>query len=380
MLPAVSRRSLFGVAGGATALALAGGPGQTAAAASARAVDPFAPSPGVAMLARNENPYGPSPAALKAITDLASSGCYYANGGEAYLRNMIAERHGLTPDHVLIGSGSTEVLNAATMELARGAAGAGGHILAPALFFDPPVRYAEGKGAKVVRVPLAADMGIDLDAMQRAVGPETRLVHICNPNNPTGMLLPAARLKAFVAAVSPQAVVLVDEAYNELTDVPADNTLVGAVKAGDNVIVARTFSKIYGLAGLRVGYALARPDLIARMEPWSMSVGGNTAGLAAAIASYGDTAFLAMSRGRILEGRALINEAVARAGLTALPSATNFVYVKVPDAETLRARMAAQKIVIRGPYGDWKTWSRVSTGRIEDVKRYAAALPGMVGA
>jgi histidinol-phosphate aminotransferase len=374
---AVTRRSMFGAAGSAAALSLVGAPGRGLAAAPARAADPFAPRPGVAMLARNENPYGPSPAALKAIAELASSGCYYANGGEAYLRDMIAERHGLSPDHVLIGSGSTEVLNAATMEMTAGPAG--GHILAPALFFDPPVRYAEGKGAKVVRVPLAADMGIDLDAMQRAVGPETRLVHICNPNNPTGMLLPPARLKAFTAAVSPKALVLVDEAYNELTDEPDANSLVGAVKAGDNVIVARTFSKIYGLAGLRVGYALARPDLIAKLAPWSMSVGGNTAGLAAAIASYNDGAFLAMSRARILEGRALINEAAARAGLTALPSATNFVYVKVPDAKALQAKMAAEKIIIRGPYGDWKTWSRVSTGRIEDVKRYTAALPALVG-
>ncbi len=375
MTTLLSRRTLFG-AGGATMLALASSPPRALATAPPSIADPFSPPAGTAFLARNENPFGPSPRALAAIADMASRGCYYANGGETRLAAMIAERHGLTPAHVLIGSGSTEVLNCATMALA----GSEGHILVPDLFFDPPVRYAEGKGAKVVRVPLAADMGIDLPAMAAAVSPETRLVHICNPNNPTGMLLPAAALRSFLAKVGPRTVVLVDEAYHELTPDPAANGLVDRVRAGDNVIVARTFSKIYGLAGLRVGYALARPELIERLRPWSMSVGGNTAGLAAAIATYDDPAFLASSRAQILEARALIEAAVKSAGLASLPSATNFVYVKVPDAELVQKRLAAQNIVIRGPYGKWTQWSRVSTGRIEDVKRYAAALPAAVGA
>jgi histidinol-phosphate aminotransferase len=293
---------------------------------------------------------------------------------------MIAERHGLTPDHVLLGSGSTEVLNCATMALAGPGDGGGGHILAPALFFDPPVRYAETKGVKVVRVPLAADMGIDLGAMAAAVSPQTRLVHICNPNNPTGMLLGGAAMRAFADRLPASTFLLVDEAYNELTDDPAGTSLAALVKSRPNLIVARTFSKIYGMAGLRVGYVLADPAVIERLEPWTMNVGGNTAGLAAAIASYDDTAFLAMSKSRIVEGREMINAAVKAAGLTALPSATNFVFVKVPDAESVRKGMAARGILIRGPYGEWTGWSRVSTGRIEDVKRYVAALPEVVSA
>ncbi len=373
--PDVSRRSLFGLAGGTAALALAARHAKALAAPATQTPDVFAPPAGIAFLARNENPYGPSPLALRAMADMASSGCYYANGGERRLAAMIAERHGLSADHVLIGSGSTEVLNCATMALT-----AGGHILAADLFFDAPVVYAERKGVKVVRVPLAADMGVDLQAMAAAVTPETRLVHICNPNNPTGILIPPADLRAFANRVSQGAVVLVDEAYNELTDNPEASSLVDRVRAGDNVIVARTFSKIYGMAGLRVGYALARPDIIARLKPWSMSVGGNTAGLAAAIASYQDDAFLQMSKARILEARGLITDAVAKAGLSALPSATNFVFVKVADAEAVRKGLEARQIIIRGPYGKWTGWSRVSTGRIGDVKRYAQALPEVVGA
>jgi histidinol-phosphate aminotransferase len=377
MTVSVSRRHLFGVAGTTAALALAP---RAARAATATVKQPpvsagFAPDPGVALLARNENPYGPAPSARQAIADYAAAGCYYANGGEEKLRAMLAERHGVTPDHILIGSGSSEVLICATMALPQG-----GHILAPELFFDPQVRYAETKGTKVVRVPLAPDMQIDLAATQAAVTPDTRLVHICNPNNPTGLLLEPAALRRFVAAVGPKAVVLIDEAYNELTSVPEMTSLADRVKAGDNVIVTRTFSKIYGMAGLRVGYALARPELIAKLKPWAMSVGGNTAGLAAAIASFEDEAFLAMSKARIVEARQMIEAAAKSAGLPVLKSETNFVYVKVPDAEAVRARMAERNILIRGPYGKWTEWSRVSCGRVEDVARYAAALPAVVSA
>jgi histidinol-phosphate aminotransferase len=369
MTAAVSRRTLFGIGGGAT-LALASAPARALAPPPPPPADPFAPPEGVAFLARNENPYGPSPRAKQAVADLCGSGCYYASGGEDRLAAMIAEANGLTPDHVLIGAGSSEVLNCATMGLTGG-----GHILSADLTFDPPVRYAEAKGVAVKRVPLAPDMQVDLAAMQAAVGPDTRLVHICNPNNPTGLLLPNAALRSFAAAVSPKAIVLVDEAYNELTADPAGESLVDRVRAGDNLIVARTFSKIYGLAGMRVGYALARPDIIARMRPWSMSVGGNTGGLAAAIATYPDVAFLGYSKGRILEAREMIEAAAKSAGLPTLKSATNFVYVKVPDAAAVQKRLEAKGILIRGPYGKWTQWSRVSCGKIEDVARYAAALP-----
>ena len=370
MTSAVSRRTLFGIGGGAATLALASAP--VRAVAPALAVDnPFAPPADLAFLARNENPYGPSPKARQAVAELCGSGCYYSVGGEEKLIAMIAEAHGLTPAHVLIGSGSSEVLNCAAMGLTGG-----GHILSADLTFDPPVRYAEAKGVPVKRVPLAADMQLDLAAMQAAVGPDTKLVHICNPNNPTGLLLPNAALRDFAAKVSPKAVVLIDEAYNELTDDPAAVSLVDRVRAGDNVIVARTFSKIYGLAGMRVGYALARPDIIAKMKPWAMSVGGNTGGLAAAIATYPDEAFLAYSRARIIEARQMIEAAAKSAGLPALKSAANFVYVKVPDAEATRQRLQAKGIIIREPYGKWTEWSRVSCGKIEDVARYAAALPG----
>lgn len=370
----LSRRSLIGAASAGATFAATGVPRAMAGAANEALM--FGPPPGVALLSRNENPYGPAPSALSAIAEWASKGCYYADGGMQRLTAMIAERFGLTREHVVIGSGSTEVLSAAGLAFAEK-----GAILCHDLFWDTTVQYAERKGAKVKRLAMTADLDIDLDAMAAAVGPEIGLIHICNPNNPTGRTLDGDKLRAFIKAVGPKATVLVDEAYNELTDKPDYTSVAGLVKEGHNLIVCRTFSKIYGMAGLRVGYALAAPEVAKRIQGYEMSFGGNTAGLAAAIASYNDATFTSFSKNRIVEARGILLDAVAKAGLSALPSQTNFLYVKVPDANAVREKMAAKGIMIRGSYGPkWTQWSRVSTGKIEDVRRYAAALPEAVGA
>ena len=147
------------------------------------------------------------------------------------------------------------------------------------------------------------------------------------------------------------------------------------MRGGRNVIVCRTFSKIYGLAGLRVGYALTTPDHARMIQDNLMTLDLSSASLAAAIASFNDRAFMGFSKGRILEGRQMILDATRRLGLETLPTQANFVFVRVPDADVVKSRMAARGIVIRGAYGKWKSWSRVSTGKIEDVRRYVAALP-----
>ena len=341
-----------------------------AAVATPTAEPDFGPKIGQALLSRNENPYGPAPSALRAIAETSKMGCYYADRGLMRLTAMIAERHGVSPAQVVVGAGSTEILCA--IALAWGREGA---ILCPDLFWDTTVIYGERQGITSIRVPLTADMNVDLPAMAAKATDGVALIQLCNPNNPTGVLIEPAALRSFAAQVTPHATLLVDEAYNELTDRPEDNAMVDLVRSGADVIVCRTFSKIYGMAGLRVGYAITSEANAARIQSHLMSFGGNLAGLAAAIASYDDTPFLTQSRAAVLEGRAMILDAVAKAGLTALPSQTNFVFVKVPDADALREAMGQRGISIRGTYGDWKGYSRVSTGRIEDVARYAAALP-----
>ena len=341
---------------------------------SVPAPDPhFGPKAGQALLSRNENPFGPAPSAIRAITESAQMGCYYADRGLAHLQAMIAERHKVGADQVVVGSGSTEILCAIALSW-----GQQGAILCPDLFWDTTVLYGERQGAKSIRVPLAADMNVDLPAMAAAMSDAVSLVQICNPNNPTGMLIPTAELKSFAAKVTPKATLLVDEAYNELTDDPDGSSMLDLVRAGENVIVCRTFSKIYGMAGMRIGYAITTPENAGRIRGYLMSFGGNVSGIAGAIASYDDTGFLDRSRAMVLEGREMIMAAVAGAGLTALPSQTNFVYVEVPDADTVQEQMAARGISIRGAYGPWKQYSRVSTGKLEDVARYASALPEII--
>lgn len=341
-----------------------------AAVATPAAEPDFGPKIGQALLSRNENPYGPAPSALRAIAETSKMGCYYADRGLMRLTAMIAERHGVSPAQVVVGAGSTEILCA--IALAWGREGA---ILCPDLFWDTTVIYGERQGITSIRVPLTDEMNVDLPAMAAKAPDGVALIQLCNPNNPTGVLIEPAALRSFAAQVTPHATLLVDEAYNELTDRPEDNAMVDLVRSGKDVIVCRTFSKIYGMAGLRVGYAITSEANAKRIQSHLMSFGGNLAGLAAAIASYDDTPFLTQSRAAVLEGRAMILDAVAKAGLTALPSQTNFVFVKVPDADALRDAMGQRGISIRGTYGEWKGYSRVSTGRIEDVTRYAAALP-----
>ena len=333
----------------------------------------FGPPEGVALLSRNENPFGPSPSALGAIYDSASKGCYYADGGVRKLTEMIAARFGLDTGNVLVSSGSTEALSAAALALPDGKA-----ILCPELFWDTTVLYGQRKGVAVNRVPMEEDMSVSLERMAAAIGPDVGMVQICNPNNPTGMIIDGDAMRSFVENIDPSVTILVDEAYNELADRPDYYSVANLVKDHPNLIVCRTFSKIYGLAGMRVGYALAAPATVEKLRGYLMSFGGNTAGLAAAIASYEDEAFTRYSKHQIVQGREMILAAVEAAGLEALPSQTNFVYVKVPDADALQQRMRENGVMIRGAYGEWTTWSRVSTGRLPDVQRYAQLLPQLV--
>ncbi|MCJ2186702.1 pyridoxal phosphate-dependent aminotransferase [Novosphingobium beihaiensis] len=372
MTIAISRRLMLAGAGAGGALTLAGTP-RTALAAEPEygpeAADVFGPPAGIAQLSRNENPFGPAPSALQAIARSAPMGAFYADRGLRKMVDLIAERHAMGAENVVLSSGSTEVLICAAMALPEGKA-----ILCPDLFWDTTVKYAARKGTKVKRVPLGADMGVDLAAMKAAIGPDVGLIHICNPNNPTAMSLDGDALRAFIRAVDPKIPVLIDEAYMELTARPEYTSMVDLLGERENLIITRTFSKIYGMAGLRLGYALTSPGLAETLRGYLMSFGGNTAGLAAGIASYNDKAFLKYSKTHVLEAREAIMDAVKSCGLTALPSDTNFVYVKVPDADALFKAMAEARVDIRPAYGKWKQWSRVSTGKMEDVQRYAKVL------
>ena len=341
--------------------------------------DPYllGPAEGVALLSRNENPYGPAPSAIKMIEYAAARGAYYTSlEAMALLAQMIADRHGIDAEQVAITTGSGEALSAIALIY-----GPKGPIVAPRLFWDTTALYAKRLGmAEIDRVPLTLEMDIDLAAIEAKVTSDTGLVQLCNPNNPTGMVLPSSVLKPAVKRMSAKTTVLVDEAYVELADDPENASCVDLVKAGHDVIVSRTFSKIYGMAGVRVGYTISSPETAEKIRATAMSWSPSLS-YAAGIGCYNDDAFLAMSKSKIVEGREMVTKTLDELGLEYLPSQTNFVYFKSGRlANDVQAAMAAQKISVRGQYMDYAEWTRVSMGKLEDVERFCKALPEVITA
>jgi len=341
--------------------------------------DPYllGPKEGVALLSRNENPYGPSKSALEMIDYAAKKGAYYASrDSRQLLAKMIAEKNGVEPEQIAITTGSGEALSAIAMIY-----GPKGKIVAPRLFWDTTALYAKNLGmAYVERVPLKSDMGIDLYGIEARVTPTTGLVQLCNPNNPTGLVADSATFKSAVKRMSANTTVLVDEAYIELADNPDTNTCVDLVKEGRDVIVARTFSKIYGMAGLRVGYTISSPEVAKKIQQTAMSWSPCTS-YAGAIGAYNDEKFLNFSKAKVVEARDMVNTTLDTLGLTRLPSQTNFVYFKSgKEANDVQKAMEAKKISVRGQYMDYNEWTRVSMGKIKDVERFCKALPEVIGA
>jgi len=375
----IGRRAFLGgsalLAGAASAPSVAATGHAFSSTLTAASVEPmYGPPPGVAKLNANENPYGPSPMAIKAMTKAITKGAYYVNETAELLKQMIAERHGLTTDHILLSSGSSGVLTNLAL-----AASTEGHILGADLFWDTTSRMGTRNAEfGIKRLAKTVDLSIDLDAMLASITPDVALAQVCNPNNPTAMVLPSEKLKSFCKAASKKTMVLVDEAYNELTDDPDANSTVPLIKEGYNVVVARTFSKIYGLAGMRVGYMIAAPETIEKIAQFGMgSYGLNQAGIAAAVASYNDHTFLKHSKAKVVEARQMVSEAVKANGLSALPSQTSFMFVNLGglNAEVFRQEMAKENVLIRGIYQDYTNWSRVSMGKIPDVQKYINSLP-----
>ena len=323
-------------------------------------------------LSGNENPYGPSPKARQAIVEAASSGNRYAGGEAAQLEKMIAEREGVPPESIVLGTGSGEVLAMAAVAYGLGQ----GEIIAADNTFLWLLLYAERIGARVNRVPLDAEHKHDLDAMNRRVSSATKLVYVCNPNNPTGTIVPAAKLKQFCEQVSKRTTVLVDEAYLEyLDDFPA-SSMIDFVRKGENVIVLRTFSKIYGLAGMRVGYGIAKPEIAARLRQFRMTW-LNPVSLRAAIASLQDADFVRESRRLNSEAQAYTRSELDRMNLKYVPSPANSIWLNVGAGNRdLPARLAKFNVQIRGgnnlPLES--DWARISIGAIEEMKIFTTAL------
>ncbi|MEQ1803592.1 MAG: histidinol-phosphate transaminase [Gammaproteobacteria bacterium] len=368
----LSRRSLvLGSTAAATALIATRSAfsREAPAAAVAAAAPPAAP----ARLIANENPYGPAASARRAVTDALATAWQYPMGNEQPLKQLIAAREGLTPAHVMLADGSGEILRIAGLVYGLG----GREVVAARPTFGFLQEYARQLGAAVTEVPLDEDLRHDLKGLAAAITAKTGLLYICNPNNPTGTLIPGAELRPFLQAAARRTTVLVDEAYLDLWEDWPAHTATDRVRAGDPVIVTRTFSKLHGMAGLRVGYALAPPETIQRLEKHRMTLLG-CAGVAAATASYQDQEFQDFSRARLQEGLAITTGALRDLKLRHVEQGRgNFVFFDTggPLADFSAAMRRAGFLVGR-PFPPYDTWCRVSMGTVEQMRGFAEALRG----
>ena len=346
-----------------------------AAAAAGLAFRPalsFAPrSMNPIRLHSNENPYGPSAAAREAVMAAIAEANLYPNAAYSSLSRMIAQREGLTPDHVVVGAGSQEVLRMTAMAYGL----ADGEVLVAHPTYEGIEQHAATISAYVHRVPLDENLLTDLSTMDRRTTQSVDLVFICNPNNPTGTISPGETLKSFCEEVSRRSVILVDEAYYELVDDPEYRSMAGMVAAGHNVIVSRTFSKVYGLAGLRVGYALARPDIARRLRQYRSSSSLNILGVRAAIAAYQDQEFVSESRARIKASRSMATSRIREMGFRCPASHANFIFFHLgSDISAFQRKMEKQGILVGRPFPPYLDWCRLSIGTDEEMRVFLDAF------
>ena len=358
--------------------------GVGAAAAVARPALSLARSPSpipvaatrVVRLSHNENPYGPSPKALKAITDGFEFACRYPDDHADLLIEALATNDGVGTDHVLLGAGSGEILRvcaaAFTGSVSNGEA-AGGTLVVADPTFEAIVGHAQRRGAEVVKVPLTSSFAHDLPAMSAAV--KRGLVYVCNPNNPTASLTPKSELRTFIAGVPRDTMILVDEAYHHYVESPDYESVIPLIKDHPNLIVARTFSKIYGMAGMRCGYALAQPEVIERLRPHALNDGVNITALIAAEASLSDASQVANGRRLNNEARAVVLKEFAAQGYQHIPSHGNFVMVdlKRPVVPLIQA-MRQRKVQVGRLFPSLPNHMRVTIGKKAEMERFVSAF------
>jgi histidinol-phosphate aminotransferase len=321
-------------------------------------------------LGSNENPYGPSEKAKQAIQQMLSEANRYPFQAVTEFKETLAAHEGVTADHILVGAGSGDLL------CATGAAFSleGGRILSGFPTFPMLMGYGEVFKATWDKVNMNDQLAYDYDAVAREIKSDTRLVFICNPNNPTGTLVDPAIVKAFTEEVSKKIPVFSDEAYMEFLEPSQQVSMVDLVKKGSNVIVSRTFSKIYGLAGLRIGYIVAKPEIIRKIQKNQPGIPNNQLAIAAAKASLGDTAFMDMSRKKNTEARKILTDYLDKKGYFYGKSHTNFVmFDSKSDAQGKLNQLAQQGIAIR--VWDYKgmQWLRVSIGTSDEMKTFVKA-------
>ncbi|MDR1424866.1 MAG: histidinol-phosphate transaminase [Azoarcus sp.] len=354
------------------------------APAHIRALSPYQPGKPISELARetglpehtivklasNENPFGMSPRAREAAIAALDEGARYPDGNAFALKAALAKKYGIDVNQLVIGNGSNDVLEIATQTfLGPGAAA----VFAQYSFAVYPLA-TQARGARAIQVP-AKNYGHDLDAMLAAIDDTVRIVFLANPNNPTGTFLPGNEIEAFLARVPQDVLVVLDEAYTEFLPPAKRYDAIGWVARRPNLLVSRTLCKAYGLAGLRLGYGVGNPEVIDLMNRVRQPFNASIVAQAAAVAALEDEAFVREVAENNQQGMLQLTAAFTALGLEWIPSAGNFVTVKVGDGAKAGAALLEQGVIVRpiAGYG-MPEWLRVSIGLPTENERFITAL------
>ena len=333
------------------------------------------PASQIIKLASNENPLGPSPAALKAMQHVLANINLYPDGNAFYLKQKLAEKLGVQPANLIPGNGSNEIIEFIGHALME----AGSNIVVSQYCFAIYPLVAKIFNTDVITVP-AKNYGHDLSAMLQAITPKTRVVFIANPNNPTGTVVPREDLIRFADQVPANVLLVLDEAYIEFLHDAAD--FVADIRAGkrSNVLLMRTFSKIFGLAGLRLGYGIAAPALISALEKVRQPFNVNAIAQAGALAALDDSEHMKRTRENNALGLKHYTEAFQKLGLECVPSSANFILVRVGDGQRVFNEMQKQGVITR-PMGGYQLpeWIRISVGTPRENERCLTVLKTALG-
>ncbi len=326
---------------------------------------------GPVRLQSNENPYGMSPRAKQALFDAWDEHNKYGSPAIALLQQTYAAHVGVPAEYVMVTQGSNEVI--CTAALAFGIDGK--ELVAADPTFETLANYGTHMGRTVHKVPLNSAHGHDLNAMEQRISANTGLVFVCNPNNPTGALMPNAPLRDFVKSAATRSTVLVDEAYHEYVTDASYRSMIDLVLQDANVIVLRTASKIHGLAGCRIGFAIARPDLVARLEGFKTGA-PNALSARAAIAAVNDKEWPRYCVQQNTEAREILRAAIAKTGRAQTPSQTNFIFFDAQQpTNTVRSALEARGFLVGRAFPPYNTWVRVSVGTPDEMHAFARVLP-----
>ncbi len=333
------------------------------------------PAESIIKVASNENPFGPSPLAIAAMQAAIPHVNLYPDGNAFYLKQKLAAKLGVEPANLVLGNGSNEIIEFVSHALLAPDTNI---VVSQYCFAIYPI-VAKMAGASVTVVPAKA-YGHDLPAMLKAITPRTRIVFVANPNNPTGTLAPREELIQFVNEVPDDVLLVMDEAYIEFLDDAVDLVPLIRLGARKNLILMRTFSKIYGLAGLRIGYGITSPELAATLEKVRQPFNANLLAQAAALAALDDDEHVRKTRSNNFGGLEFFNKAFHQLKLEYVPSAANFILVHVGDGKAVFEAMQKLGVITRPMAGYLlPEWIRISVGTPQENQRCLEALKQSLG-